>query len=163
MPSVRVESMVPDRQAMRRAIVREMHLESEVDARDRARPQDTLIIDVPSNTVWLHGTKINISGAPYLFTLLVARATQANRVAAKNDLITKLAGQSGARNAASNAKMKAERLMKAQLKAAEVPVPGAIFAPKRAATSTSGTPSSVTDQGAINERRAKAPRVLIGC
>jgi hypothetical protein len=130
MPSVRSESMAPDRQALRRAIVREVHLESEVDARDRARSEDTLIVDAATKRVWLHGIQIEIAGAPYIFTMLVAQATQANSIAQKNDLITKLAWKDGAANTAANAKMKAENLMKAQLKAAHVCVPTAIFAAK---------------------------------
>lgn len=129
-PSVVAESMMPDRLAVRRAIVRELRLESEVDARDRARAQDTLIVDVSRDSVWLHGVKIEVSGAPHLFTLLVAKATQAGLTAARDDLNTKLAGKGAATNTAANAKSKAERLMKEALAAAGVAVPAAIFASK---------------------------------
>ena len=130
MPSTVVESMMPDCLAVRRAVVRELHLESEVDARDRARAQDTLIVDEPRGSVWLHGVKIEVSGAPYLFTLLVAKATRAGLPASRDDLNTKLAGKGAATNTAANAKSKAERLMKEALAAAGVAVPSAVFGSK---------------------------------
>jgi len=40
-PSVEIESLAPDRLAVRRALVRSLRLESEVDARDRAGQRDT--------------------------------------------------------------------------------------------------------------------------
>jgi hypothetical protein len=130
-PSVELQSVLPSRAAARRSIVRALKLEAEVDAWDRARPEDTLIVDVPRGWVWLHDVKIEMTGNALLFTTLVARATQANRIASKKDLNFALAGPHAASNTASMAKMKAEGVMKEHLLAAGIPAPEVIFrAPK---------------------------------
>jgi hypothetical protein len=126
-PSVELESPLPDRAAARRAIVRELRLEPEVDARDRARPQDTLVVDVPRHAMWLHGIPIHLSESLFLFVALVAAATQRGGIASQDELTTKLSRKGAAENTARVAKGKAEKALKSQLLAAGVEPSSTIF------------------------------------
>jgi hypothetical protein len=127
LPNVELESLVPDRATARRAIVRALKLESEVDARDRAQPQDTLIVDVPRHAIWLHAVEIRLSDSLFLFVELVAAATQGGGIASQEELTTKLSRKGAAENTARVAKGKAEKAMKSQLLAAGVTPPRALF------------------------------------